>query len=200
VRLCGIGDSFVLGTGDPSGLGWLGRLGTKHCERDPALTVYNLGVRRDTSDDVLGRWEAETACRMAVGYEHRLVVSMGTNDCAIEDGVRRVEPLCSARNMQTLLRGAARRDYHTLVVGPPPVADQGQTERIAELDLRFAVVCADERVIYISVFQALIETPAWTREVADGDGSHPGAAGYELLAGLVLEGGWRGWMDVKSSS
>ena len=56
MRLCVFGDSFVNGTGDPERLGWLGRAGAG--ARD--VTVYNLGMRGDTSADIRGRWRAET--------------------------------------------------------------------------------------------------------------------------------------------
>jgi lysophospholipase L1-like esterase len=49
VRVCFLGDSFVAGVGDPHCLGWAGRLAALSHARGLLLTVYNLGVRRDTT-------------------------------------------------------------------------------------------------------------------------------------------------------
>jgi acyl-CoA thioesterase I len=46
---------------------------------------------------------------------------------------------------------------------------------------------------YVSVFAALAVERDWTRAVALGDGAHPGAEGYALLAGIVLPA-WEDWL------
>ena len=57
MRILAFGDSFVAGVGDPAHQGWLGRA----LAGRPEVTVYNLGVRGDTSADILRRWAAEDA-------------------------------------------------------------------------------------------------------------------------------------------
>ena len=56
MRLCFIGDSLVNGTGDPTGLGWVGRVTASARRRGHDVTTYNLGIRRDTSADIAARW------------------------------------------------------------------------------------------------------------------------------------------------
>ncbi len=75
------------------------------------------------------------------------------------------------------------------MIGPPPVADPVQNDRIAALDGRFA----EAAFPYVSVFDALLAEPGWMREVRLGDGAHPGAEGYDLLAELVLPA-WHAWL------
>ena len=41
------------------------------------------------------------------------------------------------------------------------------------------------------VLEALRASAAWTRDAAEGDGAHPGAAGYSELAELVWPQWWR---------
>lgn len=44
VRVCVLGDSFVAGVGDMSGLGWVGRLAGRAAEKSVALTGYHPGA------------------------------------------------------------------------------------------------------------------------------------------------------------
>lgn len=55
IRICFVGDSFVNGIGDERALGWAGRLCAAANARGVPVTYYNLGVRRNTSKDILLR-------------------------------------------------------------------------------------------------------------------------------------------------
>lgn len=194
-RVFFVGDSFVAGVGDPEHRGWVGRLAERAHRAAAPITAYNLGVRRDTSDDIGRRWPDEVAVRRGAGAQERLVVSFGVNDTAV-DGPDpghgpRVAPERSAANLRTLLAEAAQAGLPVLVVGPPPVADAAQNRRIAALDERLAEVAAEAGAPYVGVFAALRHETRWTAEVAAGDGAHPGAVGYDLLADLV----WPVWFD-----
>ena len=192
-RVFFVGDSFVAGVGDPEHRGWVGRLAARAQRAGAPITAYNLGVRRDTSDDICRRWMDEVAVRRGAGAQERLVVSFGVNDtsrCA--DGTR-VAAEHSVANLRTLLGEAATAHLPVLVVGPPPVADPAQNRRLAALDERLRRTCAEARVPYVAVFAALQSEPRWMDEVSAGDGSHPAATGYGLLADLV-EPVWREWL------
>lgn len=182
VRTCALGDSFVAGVGDPEHRGWVGRVVTG--------TLYNLGVRRETSGDVLARWAGECAPRLPSGVDGRVLVSFGVNDTTAEgDGVR-VDPEASAANLAVLLGAVG---HPVLVVGPPPVADPVQNRRITVLSRRFGDVCMDAGVPFVPVADALLADEVWTAEVAAGDGAHPGTAGYVRLADLVRPT-WESWI------
>ncbi len=193
LRVCFVGDSFVAGVGDPEHLGWTGRLCARS-ERDGLpVTRYVLGVRRQTSAEVAARWTAECAPRLTGPWESRLVLSMGVNDTTEADGAVRLDPDRSVAALAGVLTGAAVAGWPVLVVGPPAVADDAHNERTAALDARFARVCADSGVPHVPVVAALAADPTWRAEVAAGDGAHPGAAGYALLADLVRPH-WAGWL------
>jgi len=188
-----VGDSFVAGVGDPQHRGWVGRLAERAHRIGAPITAYNLGVRRDTSDDILRRWADEVAVRRAAGAQERLVVSFGVNDTTDDGRATRVVPEYSVANLHTLLADAAATGLPALMVGPPPVADRVQNRRIAALDEQFAAVCAETGAPYVTVFAPLRDAPVWMDEVAAGDGAHPGAAGYDLLTDLV-EPVWQEWL------
>jgi lysophospholipase L1-like esterase len=183
-RICFVGDSYVAGVGDPEHRGWVGRVVSGW-----PVTAYNLGVRRDTSEDVCRRLPAETAVRWVAGCDNRMVVSFGVNDTTEVDGAVRVAPERSVANLRGIAEDAAAQGVPLLVVGPPPVADSDQNDRIEALDERFA----EEVFPYVSVFGALHLERDWMRAVVLGDGAHPGAAGYDLIAELVLPA-WEDWL------
>jgi acyl-CoA thioesterase-1 len=197
VRALFFGDSFTAGTGDPAALGWVGRVVATGLAQGVPLTGYNLGIRRETSAEVAARWAAEAAPRMAVEAEYRVVFSAGTNDTTVEDGRVRVDHDRSVAALGGMLDGARDLGVPAFVVGPPPAGEPGQDDRIAALSAAFSEnVCAPRAVPYVPVVEALRTPGAWTREAAEGDGTHPGAGGYEHLARLVLDAGFLDWLRL----
>jgi len=190
VRICFIGDSFTQGTGDDACLGWPGRVCASARQRGHAVTLYNLGIRRETTDDIRGRWRAEIGPRLVPGVDGRIVFSFGANDATIEDGRWRVPPDLSAENARAMI-ARARLSYPVLVVGPPPAPEADKTARHAQLAARYAEVCRGLDVPFLDILDPIKAVDAWWEEVADGDGIHPGARGYAALAGLVEN--WQAW-------
>ena len=195
LRVCFLGDSLVAGVGDPDHRGWVGRLCARSAAAGLPLTAYNLGVRRETSVDVVGRWSAECRPRLSAGDDRRIVVSFGVNDTTLQNGSPRVPADASVAALTALLCGAADAGWPVLVVGPPPIADDDQNSRIAELDARFRDVCTEQAVPYAGPLTSLAGSSTWCREVAAGDGAHPGAAGYQLYADLVWPR-WAAWTGL----
>lgn len=192
VALCFVGDSFTAGFGDPKALGWVGRVVARSQHPDVDLTAYNLGVRGQTSSDVVARWRGECAPRWAGRGERRLVVSAGRTDLAAG--------LTTARcrlNLANILDDAAGSGIAAFVVGLAPGLDAAENERIAGLAHAQADVCARRDVIYVDCFTPLVRHDQWQADLAAGpDGVHPGQAGYGLLAWLVLHQGWPQWYGV----
>ena len=85
----------------------------------------------------------------------------------------------------------AGRGWRTCFIGPPPVDDAAQNERIDSLSDRLVREAKQEGVPALSVFEALAADEIWMREAASNDGAHPSGAGYERLAQLVLQ--WEDW-------
>ena len=193
LRLCFVGDSFVHGTNDPEYLGWTGRVSILARQRGYQLTCYNLGVRRDTSNDIAARWESEAERRLPNSCTPYLIFSYGVNDTMIEERRTRVPELVSIENTRRILRTARQRGYgyRTALIGPPPIADRQHNERTRQLSLAMGRVADAEGVLYLSTFDALSADPLWMAEVSTGDGAHPGGAGYANFAALV--DGWECW-------
>ena len=195
MRLCAFGDSFVNGTGDPARLGWLGRAGAG--ARD--VTIYNLGVRGDTSADIRGRWRPELDRRLTSADETRLIFAFGVNDCCPDDagGERRVMRADTLTNATAILSEASGR-WPSLMIGPPPLADAAVNARIEDLNGALGTTAARVGVPYCDVFGALHADDRWMRDVAAWDGAHPGAEGYAALARLIIAWpSWRAWFGQK---
>ena len=121
-------------------------------------------------------------------------MAFGANDMVWEDGAPRVAPQRSAAVMQRLLGEAGALGLRPFVVGPAPVGDADADRRIVALTAAYAQVASAAGAPFVPVAEALMATPAWTSEAAAGDGAHPGAGGYDALAGLVLAAGWIDWL------
>lgn len=193
-RVLFFGDSLVAGVGDPSGSGWVGRVVAASFEHGLAVTAYNLGVRRETSEQVAARWRTEAQPRLQPATDSRLVLSFGANDTTVERGRPRVAPERASSTLASILDDAAALDLAVLMVGPAPVDDTEQNERIRGLSGMFAGTCARRGVPFVSVVEPLLASRVWMKQVADGDGAHPAAEGYDALARLVLAGGWFEWL------
>ena len=193
MRICFIGDSFVNGTGDDACLGWTGRICSHARQRGLDITLYNLGVRRDTSADIAQRWQREARARLSPEHDGRLVFSFGVNDCISEQSgsVRIVESasLVFARSILV----TANAWLPTLMIGPPPTADPELNQRVERLSTRLNELCEDLSIPFLSTWNHLISSDIWMREVAAVDGAHPNGAGYAILADLVLN--WQPWQS-----
>jgi lysophospholipase L1-like esterase len=190
MRICFFGDSFVNGTGDPAFLGWAGRscLAARHAGID--ITYYNLGIRRDTSEDILRRWHTEAVARLPGDIDGRLIFSFAVNDCVVDGGLQRVTYEATLANARTVFEQATRWKT-TLMVGPPPIADADLNQRVRRLSAGLGSLCGEIAVPYLDTFQTLVNDERWMRDVAAYDGAHPGAAGYALFGEIVQR--WPAW-------
>lgn len=195
MRILAFGDSFMLGVGDPYHLGWIGRtvLGR------PEVTLYNLGVRGDTSSDILARWRREAADRMRTDDPLRLVFSYGCNDCALEGGTSLVDPSDTLKNTHRILSEAAAI-CPVMLIGPPPVPEPLMRARIASVGDALRIVSNQLKIAYLDVFTPLREAGLWEAEAEAGDGAHPGADGYQQFADLIMSHpAWRSFVGDESS-
>ena len=80
-RICCFGDSLVNGVRDGEKGGWPMRLGRRmlaEAKRD--VTVYNLGVRAETTEGLKARWKFEAGLRMVPEFPSVLMFGFGVHD------------------------------------------------------------------------------------------------------------------------
>lgn len=207
IRIAFLGDSITHGTGDETLLGWPLRVGQAEVARGHDVTVYNLGIRADTSELVAARWEAECRARLKPGFTCATVFAVGINDSAdeITEGSerRRVELARSIGIMGRMLT-AAGEFGPVLWIGPTPVIEammpltrlpgvtyDFRNDVIEAYNRAYAVLAGERRVPYLDLFTPLADDEAWTEALRRSDGLHPSSEGYELIAARI--GGWRAW-------
>jgi lysophospholipase L1-like esterase len=195
-RLLVFGDSFTAGAGDPTALGWVGRVAAA-CQ---PLTAYNLGIRGETSAQVAARWQTEAWPRLRAEAAYGVVFAVGANDACgdpTDDDPPRVDRAASVAIVGELLDAAELIGLPAFVVGPPPVGEPNADARVAELTDGYGRLCHARDVPFVPVAATLLGDERWRAEAHAGDGSHPAAAGYARLAELVLAGGLREWLDER---
>ena len=192
VGLVFLGASLVAGVGDPKGQGWVTRVVARSQSPEVDLTAYNLGVRGATSGDVLDRFRAEAPARFEGRGERRLVLSVGANDLATGVSVAR-----HRLNLATILDEAQSGSIPAFVVSPPPGTNAQDNAGIEVLVDAQADVCARRGIPFVDCYRPLLGHDQWDSDLAAATiPGHPGQAGYGLIAWLVLNGGWREWLDI----
>lgn len=195
VGLVFVGASLVAGVGDPKGQGWVSRVVGRTHHSELELTAYNLGVRGDTTADVLARWKAECAPRWRGRAEKRLVISVGGNDAATGVTLAR-----HRLNLANILDDAASAGIGTFVVSPPPGDDEELNAKLDVLVEAQADVCSRRGVPFVDCFRPLLGHEQWQSDLAASRvPHHPGQAGYGLIAWLVLHNGWYDWLQISPS-
>ncbi len=187
-----LGASLVVGVGDPKGQGWVTRVVGRTAHPDLTLTAYNLGVRGNTSADVLRQWTEEVPARWVGRTERRVVISVGSDD--VVGGIS----LARHRlNLANLLDEAAAGGVHAFVVSPSPTDDAELNSRLEVLVEAQADVCARRSVPFVDCYTPLSGHDQWRTDLAASSvPHHPGQAGYGLIAWLVLHHGWTDWLQI----
>ena len=197
-----LGDSLVLGAGDESYRGWPGRLCAYARSRKPELvelTMYNLGIRGNTSEQIRARFQSEVQARLKDGMPNAIVFSFGVNDTAFletsPEGVQKTKVSRErfAENIRALLNEAKK--YGPVVfVGPPAIDEDEHNKRIAVYSADCRNICQEFQIPFFDSFHVLRENKTWRDEVSAGDGFHPSARGYEEFFRLLKD--WSGWKNI----
>ncbi|MEM9685102.1 MAG: GDSL-type esterase/lipase family protein [Pseudomonadota bacterium] len=210
LRICFVGDSMTNGTLDAEYLGWPGRLCRAEQARGHDLTLYNLGVRADTSTMIEARWHAECRARLPDHTPGALVFAFGVNDMAEEQGFGLRVPLADALATARRIIAPAAAWLPTLWIGPAPVDMARQplkpapgvtydfdNGRIQELSAAYARLSEQLNIPYLDLFTPLSADADWSDAVASGDGVHAVSDGYRRIARLIEQwSAWRAWFDA----
>jgi lysophospholipase L1-like esterase len=183
-----VGDELVAGVGDPRAIGWVGRVAAQTPVNPPAQ-YYQLAVPMETSSGLLRRWSSEVGLRFLPGHPHRLVIAPGTGDLSQDISLAR-----SRLNLANVLDEAVGLGYQVAVVGPPPGGPLARVHALEELNRAFEDVAGRRDITYVDTYTPLLGHEQWIADMSEGDGYHPGQAGYGLIAWLVIHAGWEAWL------
>lgn len=209
-RICFIGDAFTASAGDETVLGWVGRVALAEWERNHDITVYNLGIRGDSTRAIRRRWREECEARLPHGSNGRLVFMFGGNDAkeVIGSGIE-VPIEESVANARAIIAEAATwcptlwislipmsdtKPYPRLLPGSPEY--RFDNRRQADYTQRYASVARELSVPFLDIHTPLMQDPEWQHLTQLGDGSNPNAKGYARIAALIsVWPAWRAWFD-----
>jgi lysophospholipase L1-like esterase len=209
-RICFIGDAFTVGAGDETILGWVGRVAGTAWAQNHDVTIYNLGIRGDSTRDILRRWRRECDARLPRGANGHLVFMFGGNDAKEIVGTGVEVPVEeSVANARAIIAEAAAwlptlwlslipmhetKPYPRLLPGTP--AYRFDNGRQAEYTQRYAAVAQELAVPFLDLHTPLMHDPEWQLLTQAGDGSNPNAQGYARIAALIAAWpAWRAWFN-----
>jgi len=211
IRICFVGDSVTLGTGDITAQGWPGRLtAIEGMINEHDIACYNLGIRANTSTQIRTRWVGECEQRLPDHVDGRYIFMFGLNDMALENtGAIRISTEESIDNARAIMT-QAKAQKPTLWLGPTPVRRDGpiispgksvtytfDAGRTKALSGEYAKVAAELEIPYFDMHTVFDGTTGWVQTLDEGDGVHPTGAGYQLIANALTSWApWRSWLDV----
>lgn len=185
-----LGGTLATGVGDPKAQGWVTRVLGRTRADDLRLTCYNLAVTGDTTATVLHRSTGEAQDRWRGHADRRLVLGVG-----LEDAREGISIARHRLNLANALDTASADGISCFVVGPAPTGDPAFDDILAGYAEAQADVCSRRSVPFVDCLAPLRGFDQWLTDLDTGDGL-PGQAGYGLIAWLVLNHGWRDFMDV----
>lgn len=194
VRIIVLGDLLISPSGDPRGLGWLGRVLSRSFSDEQTIEVMALPVPSETTAQLGERWLSEVERRLGGADEVRLVVALGNTDPAAGISISR-----SRLNLATILDEARKRQIESFVIGPVPSRIEDQNPEIEHLAWGFEDVATRRQIPFVDCFKPLVEHDGWRNEMAESSNGIPGQVGHGLIAWLVLNRGWNEWLGLAES-
>ncbi|MGD0272261.1 MAG: SGNH/GDSL hydrolase family protein [Gaiellaceae bacterium] len=175
--LCVFGDSIVVGSDDREAGGWVTRLRLDFNSRE-RISVYNLGVDGDRSEQLLRRLGSEAAARNA----SVIVIEIGANDLGWHGSAGTDSALFRER-YDRILSEAGRFTRRILTLGILNVDESNESHGVSNRQvLAFNGIIEELARKYgaehLDLYGAL-EPGDFT------DGLHPNASGHAKLAPLI---------------
>jgi acyl-CoA thioesterase-1 len=186
IRICFFGDSYTAGIGDKTSLGWVGRISKELMHSENEITCYNLGIRKNTCQDIEKRWKNEALIRLPQHTKNYIVFAFGTNDTNLDNGKQRVsfEEISISTNK---ILSESKSYGKALLIGSPPMIDNNHNQRIFQLDKIMEEISNKNNVEFISLFKAIENSSEWINEIKNSDGYHPNYKGYEILYNIIKQ-------------
>ena len=194
LRVIVLGDQLVTASGDPKGMGWVGRVQARTPQVDPTIELITLPFPDDTSLTLNKRWLAEVQPRQNQLGRTQIAIALGHHDIRAGLSTSR-----SRLNLATVLDDAIKYGLEPFVIGPVPHKESALNTDIEQLSWGFEDVCARRNVPFVDCFHPLLGHEGWNNELQNSPSGLPGQVGYGLIAWLVLNRGWNAWLGVEES-
>ena len=149
----------------------------------PGRGYINRGISGQTTAQMLVRFRQDV-----IDLAPRVVVVLaGTNDIAgntgpvtveqVEENYSSMAELARAHNIRIVF-SSVMPVYGRMIEGRPP-------EKILALNAWIKQYVAANNALYLDYFSAMVDTGGHMKQELSGDGLHPNAAGYQVMAPLA---------------
>ena len=194
LRVLVLGDQLVTASGDPKGMGWVGRVQARTPQVDPTIELITLANPDDTSLSLQKRWQTEVKPRVHPLGTTKVAIALSHHDIRAGLSTSR-----SRLNLATVLDEAIKQGYEPFVIGPTPNKEEALNSAIEQLSWGFEDVCARRNVPFVDCYHPLLGHEGWKNELEASPSGLPGQVGYGLIAWLVLNRGWNAWLGVQEA-
>lgn len=150
----------------------------------PPTKFYNLGACKNSSKEILARFDNEFSARNLPGSTPFFFLMCGVVDTMKFTDTPYCSPKESKENYLALIQKAKEKGQ-IIAISPSPVANEEQNTRLQELISMQEKICAEENVPYLNIFPAL-HTKEFISDLKDG--VHPSEAGNALIAKAIHAG------------
>jgi lysophospholipase L1-like esterase len=177
------GEKRVVFMGDSITDGWGRR---ENSAFFPGKPYVNRGISGQTTPQMLIRFRPDV-----LALQPKAVVFLaGTNDIAGNTGPMTLEEI--EGNLASMAQLARANGMRVVLASVMPVCDyiRPQTERrppekIRALNEWIKAYAAKNKMIYLDYYSAMLDDKQMLKKELTGDGLHPNAAGYEVMAPLA---------------
>lgn len=155
----------------------------------PGKPYVNRGIGGQTTPQMLVRFRQDV-----IDLHPKVVVILaGTNDVAGNTGPMRNEDI--EANLASMAELARAHKIHVVFSSILPVHNytekskdffaQRPMTRILELNQWLKKYCAENKIVYLDYFPALVDDKGLLKADLADDGLHPNAAGYKIMAPMA---------------
>lgn len=194
LRVIVLGDQLVTASGDPKGMGWIGRVQARTPQVDPTIELITIANPDDNSLTLSKRWKAEVTPRVNTIGRTKVAIALSHHDIRAGLSTSR-----SRLNLATVLDDALKNGFEPFVIGPTPHKESALNNDVEQLSWGFEDVCSRRNVPYVDCFHPLQGHEGWNTELQNSPSGLPGQVGYGLIAWLVLNRGWVEWLGVEEA-
>jgi lysophospholipase L1-like esterase len=209
-KLIVLGDSGVMGWGDPEEGGWCERLRRHWMGLPQGPVLYPLGVRGDGLERVAARLQQEVSCRGELRRQlpQGILLAVGLNDTARvgrPDGRPQLDADAFLFGVQQLLQ-QAKALAPVLVLGLTPVDEAVmpyadvlwyQLEQVRRYEGLLEEACLEADVPFLPLLEGLLQEPDWLQWLSS-DGLHLNSEGHRQVYERVRQ--WPAllqWADLQ---
>jgi len=194
LRVIVFGDQLITASGDPKGMGWLGRVQARTPQVDPTIELIALANPDDNSLLLSKRWQAELSPRINTTGRTKVAIALGHHDIRAGLSTSR-----SRLNLATVLDDALKQGFEPFVIGPTPHRESVLNSDVEQLSWGFEDVCSRRNIPFVDCFHPLQGHEGWNTELQNSPSGLPGQVGYGLIAWLVLNRGEVEWLGVEET-